>query len=155
MHEEEFIVIYEKIIKRRGQRDQLYLRKSKMDAMRNFSEDWKEWIFQETKDLLIIIDRLKRLGNPGLTQAVNEIETRIRDIQSDYSRKIISPMKRYSKGKKACKNEEEHFRFFRNIVENAENIVLELQSIRSNLSDMALVFLGSKYRDIENVSYIS
>ena len=149
--ENEFFDTLKLVDRRRAERDQIYLRKCKMDAMRNFADDWKEWILQETRDLFIVIERIKSLGNPVWTQAVDRLETRVREIQTTYSRRVISPMKTYSRGRSSSRDEAEHFQKFRFAMEKAECLVLELKNMRTTLESIVHGIIGSYVGSDEEV----
>jgi hypothetical protein len=121
-------------------RDQHRLRYTKMSAMNLMTDNFREWIFQETKDLLIVIEILKKAKLKGITDELTIHETRIKQIQKSYSKKIILPMRHLERGGSGAKHEEEHCRKFRIALDNAFGLILELRSIRQVLDTFVLAF---------------
>ena len=137
-NDDEILKTLEEIRERRRNRDKYYLRLSKMQAMRNLAEDFKEWIFQETKDLLIVLEILKSTGNQGIMAEMDVYEKRIKEIQRTYIRKVITPMKKIGRGSSGVHTEEEHCRKFRVTLDTTFGVILELQKIRENLETMVI-----------------
>lgn len=148
----ELLKILRLIDRRRAERDQTYLRKCKMDAMRDFRADWGEWITAETRDLLIIIDHLKKMG---LTDAVEEVEKRVKEIQSTCNKDVLLPMKKFMDGKSKSKSEADHFQNFRSAMEKAERVIVELKNKRQILEGMVQVRLGHETAERKKLTYVA
>jgi len=94
------------------------------------TDNFREWIFQETKDLLQVVDLLKKANVQGITDEMKTYETRIKQIQKSYAKKVILPMRQLERGSSGAKHEEEHCRKFRIAIDNAFGLILELRNIR-------------------------
>jgi len=121
---------------RKYNRDQMYLKKTKMSVMITLEHDFKEWIIQEIKDQLILVEKLKNSTNYGICQTAIELEEPIKKILKDQSR-ICAEMKKYGNGRSRSKNEADNFLKFRKVFENAELIINELKSYRDILDRLA------------------
>lgn len=117
-------------------RDQMYLKKTKMSVMIMLEHDFKEWIIQEIKDQLILVDKLKNSNNYGICQTATEFEVSIKRIQKDQS-SVCGQMKKYGNGRSRSKNEADNFSKFRKVFGNAELIINELRSYREVLDRLA------------------
>jgi hypothetical protein len=116
-----------------------------MDAMNLMADNFREWIFQETKDLFEVIGVLAKMNVKGITDELKIYEARIKQIQKTYARKIILPMRQIEKGGSGAKHEEEHCRKFRTALDNAFGLMLELRSIRLVLDtfETAILSIGA------------
>jgi len=130
---------------RRRSRDQVLLRVSKKNAMKILADDLRDWITQEAKDTLIVIEILKATQNPSVLNEINPCETRVKEIQRTFARQIIAPMKRFARGSSGARNEEEHCRRFRIVLDNVFALVLELCRIREQ-TDAILATIPSLSR---------
>jgi gamma-glutamylcysteine synthetase len=110
-------------------RDQVF-RYSRTKVMENTCSDLGEWITQEIKDLLIVLEIFKVKGNRNIKAEMNDCEKRVREIQHTFPRQVIAPMKKIAKGSSGAKNEEEYARRFRSALDTAFGVVLELRKIR-------------------------
>lgn len=130
----------EKIMKeirtRKFNRDQMYLKKTKMSVMIILENDFREWIVQEIKDQLILVDNLQHSSNYAISETAKELEKPIREISKTHSR-LCGAAKRYGKGGSKSRNEAENFQKFRKHVEDMELIINELKVYRELLDRLA------------------
>lgn len=110
-------------------RDQIF-RYSRAKVMENTCSDLREWITEEVKDLLIVLDIFKLKGNPNIRAEMGECEKRVKEIQRGFPQQVIAPMRKIAKGSSGAKNEEEYTRKFRSALDNAFGVALELRKIR-------------------------
>lgn len=143
---EDITVLIETTLKqvnsRRRNRDQVLLRVCKRNAMKILADDLREWITQEAKDILIVIEILKATKNPAVLAEINPHEVKVKEIQNNFVRRVITPMRKFAKGSSGAKNEEEHCRQFRIALDNVFGMILELQKIREQTDIHATVFSG-------------
>ncbi len=130
---------------RRGQRDLVYLRKSKMDAMRDLMDDSREWITQETKDQLEIIGNLQQTGNKAIINAVEPMEERIKEIQTKSMPDLIEEMRKFSHSQTGMKMEANHYQLFHVYVEAVARLVLELMHMRDGIDTIVSAHLGTVF----------
>lgn len=140
---------------RRRNRDQVYLRTSKMNAMTILAYGFREWIVQEAKDLLMLIETLRKMNNQGIIAEISFHEGRIREIQRTFMKKTIAPMKKVGQGGTGAKNEEEHCRKFRIALDNVFGVILELQEIRKSLDAIFATIFSMESQRREPHEYIS
>jgi gamma-glutamylcysteine synthetase len=120
---------YRQVKVRQRNRDQVF-RWTRMKVMENTCTDMNNWLTEECKDLIILMDIFKVKGNPNLKADMLECEKRILEIQRTFPHQIIAPMKKIAKGSSEAKNEEEYARKFRVALDNAFGVALELRKIR-------------------------
>lgn len=128
--EDESMRILREVKMRQISRDQYRLRYAKMNAMKLMVDNFREWIFQETKDLLEVINVLNNANVQGITDELKIREARIKQIQKTYLRRVILPMRKLERGGSGAIHEEEHCRKFRIALDNAFGLILELREIR-------------------------
>lgn len=153
--EDELLRTFKQVNRRRRNRDQWLLRSPKMSAMNLMADGFKEWILQESKDLLEIAEALKN-SNKGIANEVDSYELRIRKIQKTYMKKVIVPMRKLEKGGSIALNEEEeHCRKFRIALDNVFGVVLEMREIRSILDGITVALFSVQTQKAESQKYIS
>lgn len=118
------------IVRRRMLRDSRRLRTPKLYFLRNFADDTQEWVIQETKDILLVCEHLMQYNNQSVNLTIVPLTERALAIRKTYVRKVISPLRKTEKG---VRNEAEHWMRFRQVVEPAINLILELLSMRPTL----------------------
>lgn len=148
-------IIYQQVIGRRKARDLIKLQTAKMDAMKILWGRLNEWILEETKDILIFIDALKRTNNSAILPDINPCEARIKKIQRTYFRKIITPMKKFDKVRSES-SEEEHCREYRAALDNTFGLIIELRQIRETIDIIyTYMFLRTSSQDEDTTNYIT
>ena len=138
-NEDDFDEILERIIERRKNRDNYYLRQGKIVATRELAAHWKEWIAQEIKDLLILTSKLKNSSNLVLKDTVIDIEKRVQNINKNFTRKVITPLNKIAGGSTKSKSEMEHMEKFQKAVMEVSNVIINLGKLRDILDD-AIVY---------------
>jgi hypothetical protein len=123
--------------------------------MKILAEQLREWIIEETKDLLILIGALKNRQNQGITTEIVPYEKRIKEIQRTFLRKTISPLKKLGQGSSSAKTEEEHCRKFRIALDNVFGQILELREIRESLDAITTAVFSMESQRGEPQQYIS
>lgn len=128
MSGEEFEVEITAMARRRAFRDFERLRAPKRAFLRNFADDTQEWVLQEIKDELIVIEYLKAYNIAAVNMTILPIEAKVKEIRKSYVRKVISPIRKIEKAK--MRDEKEHWMRFRQIIEPAIDLIEELLSNR-------------------------
>ena len=139
--------------RRRPHRDLAYLHTPNVSVATLLFSNWRNWIITETRDLLEIIEILKRSDNPAVLTIIEPIEQRLTEIQEKCGR-ILSPIKKVSNGRSGARNEAERFQKLRFAIEGVESIILELQTMRRILEAIVNTLVGSSYPPDGSSSYV-
>jgi hypothetical protein len=152
--EDELLRVFKEVNRRRRNRDQYFLRSPKMNAMNLMEDGFREWILQETKDLLEMADVLRR-ANRGIIAEVNGHEVEIKCIKSTYMKRAISPMRKLEKHAGIPLHEEaEHCRRFRSAIDNAFTVILRLKEIRALLDALTVASFSVEAKKNEAKGYV-
>jgi len=153
----EIVELIQIVEKRRPHRDLAYLHSPNVAIATLFYNNWSNWIIQETRDLLQIIEIIKRLGNPALLLVLKPLETRLTEIQEKCGRNL-SQMKKISKGTSGAKTEADRFQTLRLAMDKVELIILELYTMRRILEAIVNTYICSsnppENPDMPSQSYI-
>lgn len=136
---EEFKKIQREIQSERADRDEYYIRTTRNRMLKDFAQQSREWLLEETRDLLEIIKAMKNLENPMLVAYATAIEKRILEIRKNHNRKIISPMISMSKRKSSSTTEAEHYDKIFHLMENTSTIIQEILDYRIKLDSFSAV----------------
>ena len=153
--DEEFQTEITLIYQRRNYRDRNFLRQGKMVAMRELEWHWKEWIVAETKDLIIITERLKNAKNLVMRGTIRSADKKLREIQVMTARKIISPMKKLGEGNTKSKSEKECLQKLESAVINACKIIHELNDLRVIIEEAITQDVDEEVQEPRRPHYIA
>lgn len=141
------------IVRRRALGDSEHLRTPKKNFLRNFAEDTREWVLVETKDDLLIIERLLGYNNDAVNLTVQPVMERLVEIRRTYMRHVVSPLRAACRAQ--VRDEAEHWMKFRQVMEPAINLILELLAMRPVLRAAVNQTAGSEAADKLKPSYIA
>jgi len=138
--------IRKEITSERKDRDSYYFVATRRKTLSLFASDIREWITQETKEQLRFIEATREKDTLFSSYAT-QIESRVKEIQKRYIKKIIFPMEKLSKGEVEAATESELCQKMMQSIESAYSIVLELLEYRTKLDALYLVNSKSKKTD--------
>ena len=111
--------------------------------------NYREWFYAEIKDVLSVIEILKKIvSHATVLRRLEIIERRIDQINRSYMRKVIRPLSILAKGVSGANTEEEHNERCKAAEDDAYRLIVEARGYRYELDIMVANALGTTLQSL-------